>query len=145
MAGNLSAFQQSNFLAGVDLFKHLPESCLDLLVKDSRVLDCAAGHLFFQAGGLGNSLFILEEGHVRIFRSYGDEEFIALRPGSSVSRALGDLSLIVLTRGQNTDNRRKEVAAEFAALSTIGMVIAEHSNHVIHMYRPKGSSSSGAE
>jgi pimeloyl-ACP methyl ester carboxylesterase len=65
------------------------------------------------------------------------EEFIALRPGSSVSHALGDLPLIVLTRGQNTDNRRKEVAAEFAALSTVGkLVIAEHSDHEIHMYRP---------
>jgi len=79
MAGNLSASQQSNFLAGVDLFKHLPESCLDLLVKDSRVLDCAAGHLFFQAGGLGNSLFILEEGHVRTFRSCGDKTLTIAR------------------------------------------------------------------
>ena len=71
MAGNLSANRQSDFLAGVDLFKRLPESCLDLLLKDSRVLDCAAGHLFFQAGELGNSLFVLEKGHVRTFRSDG--------------------------------------------------------------------------
>jgi CRP/FNR family cyclic AMP-dependent transcriptional regulator len=79
MAGNLSTYQQSDFLAGVDLFKRLPESCLNLLVKDSRVLDCAAGHLFFQAGELGNSLFVLEKGHVRTFRSYGDKTLTIAR------------------------------------------------------------------
>jgi CRP-like cAMP-binding protein len=79
MAGNLSAYQQSDFLAGVDLFKRLPDSCLDLLVKDSHVLDCAAGHLFFQAGQLGNSLYALEKDHVRTFRSYGDRTLTIAR------------------------------------------------------------------
>lgn len=65
------------------------------------------------------------------------EEFIALRPHSSVKHPLGDLPLIVLTRGINTDNRHKEVAAEFAGLSRVGkLVIAERSEHEIHMYRP---------
>jgi CRP/FNR family cyclic AMP-dependent transcriptional regulator len=79
MAGNLPAYQQSNFLAGVDPFKRLPESCLHLLVKDSRALDCAAGHLFFQAGELGDSLFVLEKGRVRTFRSYGDKTLTIAR------------------------------------------------------------------
>lgn len=79
MAGNLSLHEQTDFLAGIDLFKRLPESCLDLLVKDSRVLDCAAGHLFFQAGEPGNSLFVLEKGQVRTFRSYGDRTLTIAR------------------------------------------------------------------
>ena len=62
MVGNLSACQQTDFLVEVDLFKHLPESCLDSLVNDSRTLDCSTGHLFFQAGQIGNSLFVLEKG-----------------------------------------------------------------------------------
>ena len=70
-AGNLSACQQTEFLVGVDLFKHLPESCLDSLVNDSRILDCSAGHLFFQAGQVGNSLFVLEKGRVRMFKACG--------------------------------------------------------------------------
>src|SRR4029077_3987359 len=57
----------------VDLFKHLPESCLDSLVHDSRTLDCSAGHQFFQAGQIGNSLFVLEKGCVRMFRTYGNK------------------------------------------------------------------------
>jgi CRP-like cAMP-binding protein len=79
MVDNLSAYQQTDFLVEIDLFKHLPESCLDLLVKDSRKLDCAAGHLFFQAGHMGNSLFVLEKGHVRTFRAYGDKTLTIVR------------------------------------------------------------------
>jgi|SRR5579862_7627073 len=68
---NLSACRETEFLVEADLFKHLPESCLDSLLNDSRTLNCSTGHLFFQAGQIGNSLFVLEEGSVRIFRTYG--------------------------------------------------------------------------
>jgi pimeloyl-ACP methyl ester carboxylesterase len=65
------------------------------------------------------------------------EEFIALRPRSTEDRQLRDLPLIVLTRGLKTDDRHKEAAAGFAALSRAGkLVIAEHSEHEIHMYQP---------
>ena len=48
-----------------------------------------------------------------------------------------DLPLVVLTRGLNTDERHKEVAAGFAALSRKGkFVIAEHSEHETDLYRP---------
>jgi CRP-like cAMP-binding protein len=73
IVGNLSACQQTDVLVEVDLFKHLPESCLDSLVHDSRTLDCPAGHQFFQAGQIGNSLFVLEKGCVRMFRTYGNK------------------------------------------------------------------------
>jgi hypothetical protein len=36
-----------SFLSGIDLFKHLPDSCLEALEKGSEVLNCSAGHLFF--------------------------------------------------------------------------------------------------
>ena len=66
------------------------------------------------------------------------EEFIALRPQSSEDHRLRDLPLMVLTRGLKTDDRHKEVAAGFAALSRAGkLVIAEHSEHEIHMYQPE--------
>src|SRR5579862_9697592 len=72
MLANLPAHSQTTFLVEVDLFKHLPESCLNSLLNDSHTLDCSAGHLFFQAGQIGNSLFVLEKGGVRIFRTYGN-------------------------------------------------------------------------
>jgi CRP-like cAMP-binding protein len=71
MVSNLSACQQTEFLVEIDFFKYLPESCLDSLVNDSRTLDYSAGHLFFQAGQIGNSLFVLEKGCARMFRTYG--------------------------------------------------------------------------
>jgi hypothetical protein len=37
-----------SFLSEIDLFKQLPDSCLEALEKDSNVLDYSAGHLFFQ-------------------------------------------------------------------------------------------------
>ena len=59
------------FLSGIDLFKHLPDSCLEALEKDSNLLDCSAGHLFFQPDQTGRVLFVLETGSVRTFRTYG--------------------------------------------------------------------------
>jgi CRP/FNR family cyclic AMP-dependent transcriptional regulator len=61
-----------SFLSEIDLFKHLPDSCLEALEKDSNVLNCSAGHLFFQPEQTGRVLFVLEKGSVRTFRTYGD-------------------------------------------------------------------------
>ncbi len=81
MVGNLTAWQQTDFLFEVDLFKQLPVSCLDSLVNESRTLDCSAGYLFFRAGQIGNSLFVLEKGCVRIFRTYGSKTLTIAKMG----------------------------------------------------------------
>jgi CRP-like cAMP-binding protein len=59
-------------LSEIDLFKQLPDSCLEALEKESNVLNCSAGHLFFQPEQTGRVLFVLEKGSVRTFRTYGD-------------------------------------------------------------------------
>ena len=61
-----------SFLSEINLFKHLPDSCLEALENDSHVLNCSAGHLFFQPEQTGRVLFVLEKGSVRTFRTYGD-------------------------------------------------------------------------
>jgi CRP-like cAMP-binding protein len=61
-----------SFLSEIDLFKQVPDSCLDALERDSDVLNCRAGHLFFQPEQIGGMLFVLEKGSVRTFRTYGD-------------------------------------------------------------------------
>ena len=63
-----------SFLSGIDLFKHLPDSCLEALEKDSNVLNCSARHLFFQPRQTGKVLFVLEKGSVRTFTTYGDRK-----------------------------------------------------------------------
>ena len=75
MVGNLSPRQQAEFFETVDLFKQLPESCLYSLLSASQVLDCSAGHRFFQSGQIGDSLFVLEKGCVRIFKTSGNRTF----------------------------------------------------------------------
>ncbi len=65
-------------LSEIDLFKQLPDSCLDALEKDSNVLECSAGHLFFQPEETGRVLFVLEKGAVHTFRTIGDRK-ITLR------------------------------------------------------------------
>ncbi len=61
-------------LSEIDLFKHLPDSCLEVLEKDSNVLNFSARHLFFQPRQTGKVLFVLEKGSVRTFRTYGDRK-----------------------------------------------------------------------
>jgi hypothetical protein len=66
MAGNLSTYRQSNFPAGVDLFKRLPPELFAFAgQRQPRIRLRCGGHLFFQAGELGNSLLVPEKGHVR--------------------------------------------------------------------------------
>jgi CRP/FNR family transcriptional regulator, cyclic AMP receptor protein len=61
-------------LSGIELFTHLPDSCLEALEKDSNVLNCSAGYLFFQPEQAGRVLFVLETGSVRTFKTYGDKK-----------------------------------------------------------------------
>jgi pimeloyl-ACP methyl ester carboxylesterase len=66
------------------------------------------------------------------------EEFVALRKQRVEHvHPLGNLPLIVLARTRNTDDRRKEMQAQLAALSAKGrLVMAQDSGHEIHLYRP---------
>jgi pimeloyl-ACP methyl ester carboxylesterase len=66
------------------------------------------------------------------------QEFVALRR-QRVERDhwLGDLPLIVLARTKNTNESKKRMQAELASLSSEGkLVMAEESDHEIHLYRP---------
>jgi CRP-like cAMP-binding protein len=61
-------------LSEIDLFKRLPDSCLEALEKDSNLLNCSTGHLFFRPEQTGRVLFVLEKGSVRTFRTCGDRK-----------------------------------------------------------------------
>lgn len=56
------------------LFKDVAGSCLQVLLRDSRVLSVGVGHLFFNAGQTGGELFLLEKGSVQTFRVCGDRK-----------------------------------------------------------------------
>jgi CRP/FNR family transcriptional regulator, cyclic AMP receptor protein len=63
-----------SFLAEIDLFKDLSDACLEPLEKDSQILECGAGHLFYVAEQTGRELFVLEKGSIRTFRTCGDRK-----------------------------------------------------------------------
>ena len=63
---------------------------------------------------------------------------MALHRQSPEDHPLGNLPLIVLAKGLDTDEQHKKAAAGLAALSTSGkLVIAERSKHEIHQYQPE--------
>lgn len=66
------------------------------------------------------------------------QEFAALRKQRlEHEHALGDLPLFVLARTLNTNETKKRMQTELAALSRVGKVVmAEDSDHEIHLYRP---------
>jgi CRP-like cAMP-binding protein len=57
-----------------DLFKDAADSCLQVLLRNSRVLSVGVGHLFFGAGQTGDELFLLEKGSVQTFRTCGERK-----------------------------------------------------------------------
>jgi hypothetical protein len=66
------------------------------------------------------------------------EEFVALkRQRLQREPVLGDLPLIVLARGKNTNDTKKRMQTELASLSRVGkLIIADQSDHEIHLYQP---------
>jgi CRP-like cAMP-binding protein len=60
----------------VDLFKGLPPSRISQLEKLSQVQEVRAGHIFFNPGDRGRSLFILEKGVVQTFRTLGTKKLV---------------------------------------------------------------------
>jgi CRP-like cAMP-binding protein len=59
-----------------ELFRDLPKTRIAALERESFVKEFPAGHLFFQPGGTGNSLYLLERGRVETFRSSGRKKLI---------------------------------------------------------------------
>lgn len=63
-------------LSAVDLFRGLPESCLQAIEESSEVRDVLAGQVVFQTGKDGEALFLLEKGAVQTYRATGIKTII---------------------------------------------------------------------
>jgi CRP-like cAMP-binding protein len=71
-----SRLTEAAAIASVDLFRGIPDSSLQAILKNSKVRDFRAGHVFFKAGEAGHSLFLLEDGTVQTFRTSGPKKLI---------------------------------------------------------------------
>jgi pimeloyl-ACP methyl ester carboxylesterase len=69
--------------------------------------------------------------------SWRQELFAQRRQRLGEPHPLGNLPLTVLARTKDSDDRRRKMQSELAALSSAGRLMwAENSGHEIHLYRP---------
>lgn len=58
-------------VSGLNPFKDVPDSFIEVLHESSCALEVTAGHVFFRVGQPADGVFFLESGSVRIFRTFG--------------------------------------------------------------------------
>ena len=75
-------------LSGVPLFADLPRKHLQRIAKEADELTFAPGEVIVQEGMLGETLFVIFEGHAKVVR--GDRKVAQVLPGDF----FGELSLI---------------------------------------------------
>lgn len=82
-----------DILRKVAIFADLPDSALERLARDSVVRGYPRGHILCTEGDPGESLYLLEEGQLRVTRwnSAGDETVLAVVEAPA---AVGELSLL---------------------------------------------------
>ena len=62
--------------SSLTLFQGLPASRLRRMERKSEVQEIPAGHIFFELGGTGQKLYLLEKGRVQTFRYLGGRKLI---------------------------------------------------------------------
>ena len=60
----------------MSLFEGVPASRLRRIEQRSEVQEFPTGHIFFELGGTGQKLFLLEKGRVQTFRNLGERKLI---------------------------------------------------------------------
>ncbi|MBS1842044.1 MAG: Crp/Fnr family transcriptional regulator [Acidobacteria bacterium] len=68
--------------AELELFRELPSDALAQISQEAKVESFGAGHVFFKTGEPGKALYILEKGHVRTYRTFGDRKLIIAELGA---------------------------------------------------------------
>ena len=63
-------------LSAFDLFKGVPDSCLQMIENNTTVRKFETGHVFYRPGEQGQAMFLLECGAVQSFRICGGKKLI---------------------------------------------------------------------
>lgn len=84
----LLTIERVSFLKGVDLFAETPDHVLASVAAIAEEIALEPEVLFIEEGDLGDCMFIVVEGQVRVHK--GDKTIIELGPGSSV----GELAVL---------------------------------------------------
>lgn len=73
---NVMGRKTSTVLSSRSLFEGVPAPRLRKMERKSEVCEFPAGHIFFELGGIGKKLFLLEKGRVQTFRNIGERKLI---------------------------------------------------------------------
>jgi CRP/FNR family cyclic AMP-dependent transcriptional regulator len=70
------AHKTSGGFSSMSLLRGVPASRLRRMEQKSEVREVPVGHIFFELGGAGQELFLLEKGRVQTFRNLGERRLI---------------------------------------------------------------------
>ena len=128
----MSTLLQST-LFGLPLFAGLEESGYALLAQGARQSTLRSGHVIIREGEAGRQLFVIQRGTVRVDREtpHGEVELNVLKEGtffgemsileelprSASVRAITDVSLVMVSRGQ-FELLSERFPAQFARMVT---------------------------
>lgn len=105
----LSRQEKVAWLEQVPLFSGCSPEVIERLADASEALDFAAGQVIVQQGQVGNGLYIVMSGEVRILA--GDEELARLGPGETI----GELSVL---------DQQPRVASAVASVDSVCLALA---------------------
>ncbi|MCG8080830.1 MAG: cyclic nucleotide-binding domain-containing protein, partial [Candidatus Thiodiazotropha taylori] len=105
-----------SMLQGMPIFGGVSEKTLDLLVNKASIIEVEKDQYFFQEGDLDNSIYILEQGRVAVYRTwqerlymlrsletgdcFGEMALMDCKPRSAAVQALEDCQAIQIKAAQ---------------------------------------------
>ncbi|UCH78579.1 MAG: cyclic nucleotide-binding domain-containing protein [Candidatus Coatesbacteria bacterium] len=79
-------------LKNVEIFKYLAPEEAAAVLADAREVTLGQGEILFEAGSVGNELFIIKSGRIKVFRVFDGNEISFAEFGTG--DAFGEMSLI---------------------------------------------------
>src|SRR5215470_4628878 len=63
-------------IGSLELFREVPAKVLDKLEGKCEAQNYQAGHIFFRTGEAGRGVYVLEQGKVQTYRTFGEKKLI---------------------------------------------------------------------
>jgi len=120
----ISTVEKVLFLKGVDLFSAIPGEDLSQIAQIADEVDLDAGELIFKSGDLGDSLYLIVAGKVRVHREeqeiallgerqvFGEMALLDSEPRSASVTTVSDVTLLRIQQEDFADilSEKSEIA-----------------------------------
>jgi CRP/FNR family cyclic AMP-dependent transcriptional regulator len=128
-------------LRNIEIFKYIsPEESRQIL-NDAAKVSLHAGEILFEAGSVGNEMYIIESGRIKVYRvsdedeitfaefgpgdAFGEMTLIDEYPRSASAMALEDCALLSLTRADFTKMLDRDPAVGVKLLLAVAEVFSK--------------------